>query len=78
MHADDATQSTNEMLVCKLLMSLEKLTFDKIMSMLQNNWFVISARPSRYGYTRKVTKQLRSKSRTRGQPSATLTLLSNC
>lgn len=40
--------------ICKVSMGLEKLIFDKVMSMLQGNWFMVSVRPSSYGCTWKV------------------------
>ena len=54
--------------VCKVSMGLQKLKFDKVMSLLQGNWFMVSVRPSSYGCTCKVAKHARSWSRTRLSP----------
>ena len=37
-------------------MGLKKVKFGKITSVLQNKWFVVSVRPSSYGYTWEVSK----------------------
>ena len=50
------TQETTEMHVCTLSICLEKLNCEIMMSMLQNNWFMVSVRPSSYGCIEEVAK----------------------